>query len=98
MSKLKLIIAREYMSMVGRKSFIIMTILIPILMIACILLPIGIGYLNNGQRAHQTVAVIDETGRYGWSDRGHRPNSLRAPAWRHGAPHPTSSMPRQPKV
>ena len=65
MSKLKLIIAREYMSMVGRKSFIIMTILIPILMIACILLPIGIGYLNHEGSDVENVAVIDETGRYG---------------------------------
>ena len=64
MSKLKLIIAREYMSMVGRKSFIIMTILIPILMIACILLPIGIGYLNHEGSETENVAVIDETGRY----------------------------------
>ena len=65
MSKLKLIIAREYMSMVGRKSFIIMTILIPILMIACVLLPIGIGYLNHDGSDTENVAVIDETGRYG---------------------------------
>jgi len=65
MSKLKLIIAREYMSMVGRKSFIIMTILIPILMIACVLLPIGIGYLNHEGSDTENVAVIDETGRYG---------------------------------
>ena len=65
MSKLKLIIAREYMSMVGRKSFIIMTILIPILMIACVLLPIGIGYLNREGSDVETVAVIDQTGRYG---------------------------------
>lgn len=65
MSKLKLIIAREYMSMVGRKSFIIMTILIPILMIAVVLLPIGIGYLNHEGSEAENVAVIDETGRYG---------------------------------
>lgn len=65
MNKLKLIIAREYMSMVGRKSFLIMTILIPLLMIACVLLPIGIGYLNNEGSDTETVAVIDETGRYG---------------------------------
>ncbi len=65
MDKLKLIIAREYMSMVGRKSFIIMTILIPILMIACILLPIGIGYLNTEGSETEDVAVIDQTGRYG---------------------------------
>lgn len=64
MSKLRLIIAREYMSMVGRKSFIIMTILIPILMIACVLLPIGIGYLNHEGSDTENVAVIDETGRY----------------------------------
>ena len=40
MDKLRLIIAREYMSIVGRKSFIILTLLLPVLIIACGDLPI----------------------------------------------------------
>ena len=34
-------------------------------MIACVLLPIGIGYLNREGSDVETVAVIDQTGRYG---------------------------------
>lgn len=64
MEKLKLIIAREYMSMIGRKSFIVMTILMPVLMLLIIAIPIGIGYLNEAGSDAEKVAVIDETGRY----------------------------------
>ncbi|MBP3738745.1 MAG: ABC transporter permease [Muribaculaceae bacterium] len=64
MEKLKLIIAREYMSMIGRKSFIVMTILLPVLMILVIALPLLIGYLNDAGSDVEQVAVIDETGRY----------------------------------
>ena len=64
MEKLKLIIAREYMSMIGRKSFIVMTILLPVLMILIIALPLLIGYLNDAGSDVEQVAVIDETGRY----------------------------------
>ena len=65
MEKLKLIILREYMSIVGRKSFIVMTLLIPVIMILCMALPAAIGYFNNSASEAQTVAVIDESGRYG---------------------------------
>ncbi|MBR1881965.1 MAG: ABC transporter permease [Muribaculaceae bacterium] len=65
MQKLKLIIEREYLSIVGRKSFIFMTILIPIAMVLCFAVPIGIAYLNDSGSDVQTVAVLDETGRYG---------------------------------
>ena len=65
MDKLKLIIAREYMAMVGRKSFIVMTILLPILMVALIAIPAGIAYLNDKGSDTETIAVIDESGRFG---------------------------------
>ena len=64
MKRLKLIIAREYMSMIGRKSFIVMTILMPILMIGIIAIPLVIGYFNNAGSDVENVAVIDETGSY----------------------------------
>ena len=41
MNRLSLIIRREYMSLVARKSFIVTTLLMPVLMIACVLIPIG---------------------------------------------------------
>lgn len=65
MKKLKLIIAREYMSMLGRKSFIVMTILMPVLMIVLIAIPALIAYLNDAGSDQEKVAIIDETGHYG---------------------------------
>ena len=64
MDKLRLIIAREYMSIVGRKSFIIMTILFPFLMIAIGSIPVLMTMLNNSGDQTEQIAVIDETGRY----------------------------------
>ncbi|MBR6432238.1 MAG: ABC transporter permease [Muribaculaceae bacterium] len=64
MNKLRLIIAREYMSIVGRKSFIIMTLLFPFLMIAIGSVPVLMAYFNNSGDQTQQIAVIDETGQY----------------------------------
>ncbi|MBR5726774.1 MAG: ABC transporter permease [Muribaculaceae bacterium] len=64
MNKLRLIIAREYMSIVGRKSFIIMTLLIPFLFLLIAAVPVGLAYLNDKGSETQQIAVIDETGRY----------------------------------
>ena len=64
MNKLGLIIAREYMSIVGRKSFILMTLGMPLLFIIIMAVPIGLAYLNDKGSDTQKIAVIDETGRY----------------------------------
>ena len=64
MNKLGLIIAREYKSIVARKSFIIMTLLFPFLMIAIGSVPVLMSYLNNQGEQTQQIAVIDETGKY----------------------------------
>ncbi len=64
MNKLGLIIAREYMSIVGRKSFIVMTLGMPLLFIIIMAVPIGLAYLNDKGSDTQQIAVIDETGRY----------------------------------
>lgn len=64
MNKLRLIIAREYMSIVGRKSFIIMTLLFPVMMIAMGSIPIIMESLNNSGDQTQQIAVIDDTGQY----------------------------------
>ncbi len=64
MNKLRLIIAREYMSIVGRKSFIFLTLGMPLLFILIMAVPIGLAYLNDKGSDTQQIAVIDETGRY----------------------------------
>ena len=64
MNKLGLIIAREYMSIVGRKSFMLMTLGMPLLFILIMAVPIGLAYLNDKGSDIQQIAVIDETGRY----------------------------------
>lgn len=61
-SRLGLIIQREYMSIVGRKSFIVMTILIPLLSVACMGLPLLLSTINSGDQ--QTVGIIDESHNY----------------------------------
>ncbi len=65
MSKLWLIISREYMTMVGKKSFIIMTLLIPVLIVIIGLVPVGIAYLNTSGSDTETIAVIDNSGTLG---------------------------------
>ena len=52
------------MSIVGRKSFIIMTLLFPFLMIAMGSIPVIMAYLNDKGEETQQIAVIDETGKY----------------------------------
>lgn len=64
MNKLKLIIAREYKAMVMSRSFILTTLLMPLLIVVCGGVPALIGYLNDAGSDTETVAVIDETGRY----------------------------------
>lgn len=60
-TRLSLIIKREYLSMVAKKSFLIMTLLIPVLMVAIGFVPIVLNRLNSSDKAKK-VAVIDETG------------------------------------
>ena len=66
MNKLKLIIQHEYMTIVGKKSFIIMTLLIPFLIILVGCIPVLLAYVNNSTDTSVTrVAVIDESNRFG---------------------------------
>ena len=66
MNKLKLIIQHEYMTIVGKKSFIIMTLLIPFLIILVGCIPVLLAYVNNSADTSVTrVAVIDESNRFG---------------------------------
>ncbi len=59
MGKILLIIQREYLTRIRKKSFIIMTILGPILMATLMLLPV---YLSEVGTSMKKVAVLDETG------------------------------------
>lgn len=60
MNKTLLIIKREYLSRVKKKSFIIMTILGPVLMAATIILPAFLADWSEATK--KRVAVLDETG------------------------------------
>ncbi len=59
MNKIILIISREYWSRVKKKSFILMSILGPLLLAALMILPI---WLAKRDKTENTVLVIDETG------------------------------------
>jgi ABC-2 type transport system permease protein len=59
MKKIPIIIRREYLSRVKKRSFIVMTILGPLLMAALMIVPI---YLTQLSDETKTIAVVDETG------------------------------------
>lgn len=62
MSKIGLITKREYISRVQKKSFIIMTILGPILMAAMFIVPIWLATQKDNET--KSVAIIDNSGRF----------------------------------
>lgn len=62
MNTLGLVIHREYTTRVKKKSFIILTLLMPLLMVSLSLLPLWLATLNDG--SVKNVAVIDQTGIY----------------------------------
>ncbi len=58
MSKIPIIIKREYMTRVRKKSFIIMTILAPLLMAGLIVVPTLV--MMNQQQDHKKIAVVED--------------------------------------
>ncbi|MBE6310322.1 MAG: ABC transporter permease [Bacteroidales bacterium] len=58
MNKLSIIIRREYLNIVARKSFIVMTLLLPLISVLVMAAPILLMNLNDGEQ--KTVVVIDE--------------------------------------
>ena len=60
MNHLPLIIKREYLTKVKNKSFIIMTFLSPLIMIALIALVSYLSQINNDKK--RTISILDETG------------------------------------
>ena len=59
-NKTLLIISREYLTRIQKKSFIIITILMPILLVAMIVLPIMLVSLSE-QRQFSRILVVDES-------------------------------------
>ena len=59
MNKIKIIILREYLTRVKKKSFIVMTILGPILMASIWVLPVVLATVNTDIKS---IQVLDETG------------------------------------
>jgi ABC-2 type transport system permease protein len=60
MNKIRLVIRREYLTRVRKRSFVIMTILGPILMASVFILPIILATMSDGTT--RTIMVLDETG------------------------------------
>ncbi|MBU1012979.1 MAG: ABC transporter permease [Bacteroidetes bacterium] len=60
MNKIKLIIQREYLTRVRKKSFIVMTILGPLLMAAMMIVPAFLATMSD--TSDRKIAVLDETG------------------------------------
>ncbi len=60
MNHLSLIIKREYLTKVRNKSFILMTVLSPIIMIALFALVAYLSQLNNSKE--RTISILDESG------------------------------------
>ena len=63
LSRIAIIARHEFLAIAGKKSFIVMTILVPLISLACIGLPYVMMQFNKGEV--ETVAVVDESGRYG---------------------------------
>jgi ABC-2 type transport system permease protein len=61
MSKISLIIRREFVAKVRNKSFIVMTFLSPLLFVA---IGVFVGYLGTMKAELKTIAIHDETGRF----------------------------------
>ena len=57
-----LVLQREYYSIVAKKSFILTTLLSPLIMIALIAVPILLMEFNTSDA--QVVTVIDQSGKY----------------------------------
>ncbi|MDR1918200.1 MAG: ABC transporter permease [Tannerellaceae bacterium] len=62
MNKIGIIIKREYLRRVSKKSFLLLTLLIPFLMAALVFVPLWLASIKSGEL--KTIAVIDATGKY----------------------------------
>lgn len=60
-NRIGIVIGREFNTRVRKRSFIVVTLLVPILMIAFISLPIILGMYSVGK---EKIAVVDRTGNH----------------------------------
>ena len=68
MNKILIIVRREFMTRVAKRSFILLTILMPFIFAALIFLPIWLSSVEGDEVG--TVMLVDKTGRYGASLQG----------------------------
>ena len=62
MSNISIVIGREYMTRVKKKSFIILTILMPFIIVGLGFVPFLLGMIKSSEK--QDVVLLDQTGRY----------------------------------
>lgn len=62
MNKFLLVVQREFMTRVKKKSFVILTILMPFIFAALVFVPIWLASIKDNNQ--KTVAVADKTGKY----------------------------------
>ncbi len=62
MSKIGIIIKSEYLRRVAKKSFIVLTFLVPFLLAATLFIPLWLSTFDDDQT--KAVAVVDQTGKY----------------------------------
>lgn len=62
MNKIGLVIKREYIRRVSKKSFILLTLLMPLMMVALVSVPLWLSSFNSSDI--KNVYIIDETGKY----------------------------------
>lgn len=61
-TKIWIVASREFSTRVKKKSFIILTVLMPFLMAAVVFLPLILSQIKSGER--ESIAVVDNTGLY----------------------------------
>ena len=62
MHNICIVIGREYLTRVRKRSFLILTILVPFLIVGIVTLPFLLGSVKDDKE--RPVAIIDKTGRY----------------------------------
>ncbi|MDR1343965.1 MAG: ABC transporter permease [Tannerellaceae bacterium] len=62
MNKIAIIIKREYLRRVSKKSFLILTLCMPFLIAAMVVVPLWLSQIKSGEA--RNVVVIDNTGKY----------------------------------
>jgi ABC-2 type transport system permease protein len=62
MNKLSIIIQREYLRRVSKKSFLLLTLLIPFFFVAMMFVPLWLTSIKSGEI--RNVVILDETGKY----------------------------------